>query len=104
MNNSTTKLKSKLKAKESGFKIPSRVGESMRNEYNALYDPNMRHFFESKTVQGLLYSTGQLDKHGRVIDLDRNKSKLHILEREFTAAQKIVEKRQQEEMDMRVSK
>ena len=91
----------KHKALEDGFKVPARAGEKMRTEYNALHDPNMRHYFENKGVQNLLYSSGQIDKHGRVIDLDRQKAKLNILEREFRAAQKIEERRQQEEMDMR---
>jgi hypothetical protein len=71
--------------------------------YNALFDPNMRHFFESKRNQHLLYNTGQIDRHGRVIDLDKNKAKLNILEREFMEAEKIEERRQKEEMEMRVS-
>ena len=61
----------------------------------------MRHFFESKKVQSLLYNTGQIDKHGRVIDLDKNKSKLSILEREFDKAEKIEEMRYKDEMEMR---
>ena len=65
------------------------LGKVRLNEYNSLYDPNMRHFFENKKVQGHLYSTGQIDRHGRVIDLDKNKSKLHVLEREFERAELI---------------
>ena len=61
----------------------------------------MRHFFESKKVQSLLYNTGQIDKHGRVIDLDKNKSKLSILEREFDKAEKVEEMRYKDEMEMR---
>ena len=91
----------KFKALEEGFKVPARVGEKTRGEYNALHDPNMRHYFENRGVQNLLFSSGQIDKHGRVINLDRQKAKLNILEREFRAAQKIEERRQQEEMDMR---
>lgn len=29
-------------------------------EYNALFDPNMRHFFETPSVQGHLLRTGQV--------------------------------------------
>eukprot|EP00598_Pedospumella_elongata_P014715 CAMPEP_0184990822 /NCGR_PEP_ID=MMETSP1098-20130426/34104_1 /TAXON_ID=89044 /ORGANISM="Spumella elongata, Strain CCAP 955/1" /LENGTH=137 /DNA_ID=CAMNT_0027516101 /DNA_START=171 /DNA_END=584 /DNA_ORIENTATION=+ len=61
----------------------------------------MRHFFESKHNQNLLYRTGQIDSHGRVIDYEKNKSKLHILEREFKEAERVEEKRQQEEREMR---
>ena len=54
-----------------------------KEEYNALRDPNMRHYFENRAVQTHLYATGQIDKAGRVIDLERNKSKFHIIEQEF---------------------
>ncbi len=88
--------------REKGFALAGL--QSVRlNEYNALYDPNMRHFFESKNNQLLLYRTGQIDSNGRVIDLDKNKSKLFILEREFKEAEKIEERRQKEELEMRVS-
>jgi hypothetical protein len=91
----------KLKALEDGFNLTN-MNRAKVPEYNALYDPNMRHFFENRNVQRLLYSSGQIDKHGRVINLDKNKSKIFILEREFREAEKVEERRMQEEMEMRV--
>ncbi|RYY85990.1 hypothetical protein EON63_06560 [archaeon] len=91
-----------LEHREKGFSLTGLQAVKLR-EYNALHDPNMRHFFEGKHNQYLLYRTGQIDSNGRVIDLDRNKSKLAILEREFKEAEKIEEKRQREEQEMRVS-
>ena len=91
----------KLKAREEGFNLGN-LGASKKTDYNALYDPNMRHYFENSKIQKFLLKTGQIDHHGRVIDLEKNKSKIHILEREFTEAEKIEEKRQKEEMEMRV--
>ena len=88
------------KKREGGWQMND-LGKVRLNEYNSLYDPNMRHFFENKKVQGHLYSTGQIDRHGRVIDLDKNKSKLHVLEREFERAELIEERRQQDELEMR---
>lgn len=88
--------------REKGFALTGLQSVKLK-EYNALYDPNMRHFFESRNNQYFLYRTGQIDSNGRVIDLDKNKSKLFILEREFKEAEKIEERRQQEEMEMRVS-
>jgi hypothetical protein len=88
------------KQRESGFQMND-LGKVRLNEYNSLYDPNMRHFFENKKVQGHLYKTGQIDRHGRVIDLDKNKSKLHVLEREFDRAEKIEDRRQADELEMR---
>lgn len=92
----------RCKALENGFNVP--LGSSIKiDDYNALHDPNMRHYFENKGLQTLLYSTGQIDKHGRVIDPDKSKSKISVLEREFKSAQRIEARRQQEEQDMRVS-
>lgn len=90
-----------LRKRESGFNIGN-VQQVKLKEYNALFDPNMKHFFENKQNQYLLYKTGQIDSHGRVIDLEKNQSKLHILEREFREAEKVEEKRHREEMEMRV--
>jgi hypothetical protein len=90
-----------LERREKGFALNGLQAVKLR-EYNALYDPNMRAFFESRNNQFFLYRTGQIDSNGRIIDLDRNKSKLSILEREFKEAEKIEEKRQKEEMEMRV--
>ena len=90
------------KALEEGFSAS--VGSATRmDDYNSLHDPNMRHYFENKGLQSLLYTTGQIDKHGRVIDVRRSKSKISVLEREFFAAQRIEARRQSEEADMRVS-
>ena len=63
----------------------------------------MQHYFENKKVQTLLYQTGQIDKHGRIIDIQKNKGKLNILEREFRQAEIIEERRRAEEMEMRVT-
>lgn len=89
------------RALEEGFNAP--VGSAIRiDDYNSLYDPNMRHYFENKGLQSLLYTTGQIDKHGRVIDVRRSKSKISVLEREFVTALRIEARRQTEEADMRV--
>jgi len=85
---------------EDGFSMGNLNAVKLR-EYNSLHDPNMRHFFENQKVQAHLYKTGQIDRHGRVIDLDKNKSKIHILEREFERAERIEERRQTDEMEMR---
>ena len=90
-----------LQEREKGFSLGNPAAVKLK-EYNALYDPNMRHYFESKHTQLLLYKTGQIDQFGRVIDYEKNKSKLFILEKEFKAAEKIEEFRQKEEMEMRV--
>lgn len=87
-------------AREGGWDLSSCRTATMPS-YNALYDPNMRHYFENTTIQSHLYKTGQIDKSGRVIDLERNKSKLNIIEREFKVAEKTEYWRQKEEEEMR---
>lgn len=101
MNNRKILLQDRMEKREQGFNTTGLQSVKLK-EYNALYDPNMRHFFETKHNQNLLYRTGQIDSHGRVIDYEKNKSKLHILEREFKEAERVEEKRQQEEREMRV--
>ena len=91
----------KMKAREDSFNLNS-LNFAKRTEYNALYDPNMRHFFQNSKVQRYLYQTGQIDANGRVIDLEKNKSKVVILEKEFAEAEKVEERRQREEFEMRV--
>jgi glucan phosphoethanolaminetransferase (alkaline phosphatase superfamily) len=91
-----------LKKREQGFDLAS-IPHARLKEYSALHDPNMRHYFENTHVQRLLYETGQIDKFGRVISLDKNKSKLNILEREFQKAEQIEQQRLKEEQEMRVS-
>ena len=91
----------KLKQREENFNLNS-LNFVKKPEYNALFDPNMRHFFQNGKIQRYLYETGQIDAHGRVIDLEKNKSKISILEKEFKEAEKVEERRLQEEMQMRV--
>lgn len=91
-----------LRRREEGFSLTG-LNNIRRKEYNALNDTNMRHYFESENIQRFLYKSGQIDSNGRIIDLEKNKSKLSILEREFSEADKLEQKRQHEELHMRVS-
>ena len=97
---SMPKKADKLKLREDGFNVRN-LGAVKLKEYNALYDPNMRHYFENKKVQKLLYETGQIDKYGRVIDLEKVRSRINILEREFKEAESVEEGLQREELQMR---
>lgn len=45
------------KAREEGW---NSTRHTKLKEYNALFDPNMRHFFETPSVQGHLLKTGQV--------------------------------------------
>ena len=88
MSRARARIQASVKSREDGWDLTSCRTATMP-AYNALYDPNMRHYFENTTIQSHLYKTGQIDKSGRVIDLERNKSKLNIIEREFKEAEKV---------------
>ena len=89
-------------SRESGWDLTSCVNAKLPS-YDALLDPNMRHYFENRSVQKHLYASGQIDRAGRVIDLERgrNKSKLQIIDQEFKAAERMEYWRQKEEEEMR---
>ena len=57
-------------------------------EYNALRDANMRYYFESPTVQEHLLETGQVDECGRILDRERRRSRLHVVESEIARAER----------------
>lgn len=90
----------KLKKREQGFDLSTAPFAKLK-EYNALSDANMRHYFENKKIQRLLYNTGQIDRHGRIVDPKKNQAKVNILEREFREAEKVEERRLKDEQEMR---
>eukprot|EP00753_Platysulcus_tardus_P006828 PLAT14611.1.p1 GENE.PLAT14611.1~~PLAT14611.1.p1 ORF type:complete len:225 (+),score=88.95 PLAT14611.1:41-715(+) len=88
----------RMRARERGFVIATK---EKLPEYNPLHDRNLRHYFESRRVQKLLHRGGMIDREGRVIDLERNKSKLFIIEQEFKNAERAEEERAREEEVLR---
>jgi len=90
-----------LKSRENGFDLrfgqATQSKQNLLTEYNALHDQNMRHYFENKNTQLHLWRTGQIDRAGKVVDLEKNKSKLCIIEKEFQRAQDKEEKLMREE-------
>ncbi|CAN0490975.1 unnamed protein product, partial [Ectocarpus sp. 8 AP-2014] len=87
-------VQERAKSREEGW--DSTRDNTRIKEYNALFDPNMRHFFETPSVQAHLLRTGQIDRNGRVIDFQKQKGKLHIIEQEFKQAERIEYWRQKE--------
>eukprot|EP01084_Bolivina_argentea_P187239 322572_1 len=57
-----------------------------KQPYNALYDSNLRHHFDSPSVRGHLHQSGLIDKTGRILEVDQNSGKLHIIEQELLKA------------------
>lgn len=91
--------KALMKAREAGFST------NVRNEkvptYSALHDMNLRHYFENRHLQSHLRNTGLIDTTGRVIDMEKHKGKIAIIEQEFKNAEKAEYIREKEEHDMR---
>jgi hypothetical protein len=92
----------KVKERERGFDLSMRkTNKSFIPPYNALVDPNMCHYFENRNLQSLLLRTGQIDMTGRVIELEKNKFKLTIIEKEFSRAEENEKKIRADEEDIR---
>lgn len=89
-----------LRHRENGFSL-SGVHQERLPEYNALLDRNLRHHFESKTLQSHLNNLGLVDQRGRIVDLDKQKTKLSIIEQEFRLAEKQEKRREREEEEIR---
>lgn len=70
-------------------------------EYQSLQDKALSKFYESRRVQGHLLQMGLIDHDGHVIDLDKHKPKLNIIEQEFSKAEKEEALKAREERDMR---
>mmetsp|Transcript_11959 Transcript_11959/g.27880 ORF Transcript_11959/g.27880 Transcript_11959/m.27880 type:complete len:204 (+) Transcript_11959:87-698(+) len=88
-----------LQQRENGFSVSS--APAPLPTYDALRDANLRQHFESRGVQRFLQQKGWVDKQGRIIDLDKYRSKLNIIEQEFRYAEKTEYWRLKEEDEMR---
>mmetsp|Transcript_99727 Transcript_99727/g.171769 ORF Transcript_99727/g.171769 Transcript_99727/m.171769 type:complete len:284 (-) Transcript_99727:219-1070(-) len=63
--------------------------------YNPLNDKNLRSHFENKRVRKTLFEAGLIDQEGRILETERQKGKLFIIEQEFAQAEKEELRRQQ---------
>mmetsp|Transcript_24494 Transcript_24494/g.55273 ORF Transcript_24494/g.55273 Transcript_24494/m.55273 type:complete len:206 (-) Transcript_24494:128-745(-) len=93
------KEKQKVEERERGFEVRSAPAPLPR--YDALRDTNLRQYFESRTVQKYLQKMGWVDKEGKIVDLDKFRGKLNIIEQEFKYAEKTEFWRVKEEEEMR---
>ena len=73
--------------RENGFSLSAAPSNDIP-DYNSLYDQNLRHYFDNRRTQQFLYKCGLIDREGRVVDQEKNKSKLFIIEQEFKHAEK----------------
>mmetsp|Transcript_29765 Transcript_29765/g.70340 ORF Transcript_29765/g.70340 Transcript_29765/m.70340 type:complete len:189 (+) Transcript_29765:92-658(+) len=85
--------------RERGFSLSS--APAPLPSYDSLRDGNLRQYFETSSVQRLLQKGGWVDKGGRIVDLDKFKGKLNIIEQEFKYAEKTEFWRLKEEEEMR---
>eukprot|EP00741_Cyanophora_paradoxa_P005613 tig00000912_g5441.t1 len=70
-------------------------------EYNSLQDQNLRSYFGNRRVQQILHKHGLIDRDGRVLDVEKAKSKIFIIEQEFKNAEKAEQLRIKEEEELR---
>ena len=61
-----------MAAREAGF--DNNTANVKLPDYNGLYDKNLRHHFENRTIQSNLFKLGLIDREGRVLDIDKSKS------------------------------
>mmetsp|Transcript_14929 Transcript_14929/g.31713 ORF Transcript_14929/g.31713 Transcript_14929/m.31713 type:complete len:155 (-) Transcript_14929:236-700(-) len=104
MPTNSKKNEAYLKERERGFDLrfqPSSNSQQQLPEYNALRDVNMRNFFESEPVQKLLLDTGQVDPFGRIISLEKHRSRLRIIENEIERAERLQRVMEKDEDDAR---
>ncbi|TYZ62667.1 hypothetical protein PybrP1_002846 [[Pythium] brassicae (nom. inval.)] len=97
---SQKKREDALRRREEGFSL-SGVHHERLPDYNALVDRNLRHHFESRTLQSHLGDIGLIDQRGRVVDLAKNKAKLSIIEQEFRSAEQSERRRSLDEDEIR---
>jgi hypothetical protein len=90
-----------MKEREKSFVVSLQKSSSSIPPYNALIDRNMCHYFENRMLQHHLLRTGQIDLTGRVVELEKNKFKLTVLDKEFKKAEEEELKRQADEAEMR---
>ncbi|KAG7385679.1 hypothetical protein PHYBOEH_008960 [Phytophthora boehmeriae] len=89
-----------LRQRENSFNL-SGVHQERLPQYNALLDRNLRHHFESRPLQNHLNDLGLIDQRGRIVDLDKQKSKLFIIDQEFKLAEEAERRKQREEEELR---
>lgn len=89
-----------LRRREDGFSL-SGVHQERLPDYNALVDRNLRHHFENRTLQTHLSDVGLIDQRGRLVDLEKHKAKLSIIEQEFKLAEQSERRRSKEEDEIR---
>lgn len=102
MTTGTSKREAYLKEREDGFDMNFGT-RSKLPPYNALLDPNMRHYCENENVQAHLLRTGQIDAFGRIISLDNQRTRLRVIENEIARAEQFQQRLQKEEDRVRHS-
>ena len=76
-----------MAAADKGFELRGLEGVRLP-EYNPLLDRNLSHFFCNPKVQRHLLTAGLIDRDGRILDLRRNRQRIHVLEQEYRAVER----------------
>eukprot|EP00956_Cyclotella_meneghiniana_P005503 scaffold7033_cov86-Cyclotella_meneghiniana.AAC.4 len=70
-------------------------------DYNALLDSNMRNYFENESIQNHLVKTGLINQYGRITSIDRQRTRLRVIENEIARTEKMNDMLQKEEEHVR---
>ena len=96
-----SKKEAYLKDRENGFNMD--VGmRSNFPDYNELLDSNMRHYFENESIQNHLVKTGLINQFGRIISIDKQRTRLRVVENEIARTEKMNDMLQKEEGHVRL--
>jgi len=101
MPTNSKKNEAHLKDREKGFDLRFSSTSRQLPQYNALRDVNMRNYFESQSVQKHLLESGQVDHFGRIVNLEKQRSRLRTIENEIERAERIQQLVDKDEGDVR---
>jgi hypothetical protein len=76
-----------IRRREKGFNV-SGIEKSTIPEYDPLFDTSLAHYFGSKNVRRHMYRSGLVDREGRILDVDKHRQKLQIIDQEFRLAER----------------
>mmetsp|Transcript_43832 Transcript_43832/g.74826 ORF Transcript_43832/g.74826 Transcript_43832/m.74826 type:complete len:204 (+) Transcript_43832:1136-1747(+) len=107
MPSNSKKKKAYLKERENGFDLRFMCSSSSSSHqrqiptYDALRDVNMRRYFESPHVQDHLLKSGMIDPFGCIVDLEKHRSRLRVVENEIERAERLERLHEKDEEDAR---
>lgn len=92
--------KKKPKQKRRPFVLDTQISHSLC-DYDAFTDVHLQHYFARSSVQQSLLDCNMIDCQGRVMELDKHKSKLFIIDQEIKRAIQMRQAKLKEEQEIK---